>query len=69
MVRLAFDVQDPVEAGGQRLQGLRKGHDAHVIGRVPLMLTRFGRQPRLFLLFRSLFRLGCTRFGSPGIFG
>lgn len=25
MVRLAFDVQDPVEAGGQRLQGLRKG--------------------------------------------
>jgi hypothetical protein len=23
----------------------------------------------VFLLFRSTFRLGCTRLGSPGIFG
>jgi hypothetical protein len=31
---------------------------AHVIGRVPFMLTRFCGQSRLFLLLRSLFRLG-----------
>jgi hypothetical protein len=34
---------------------------------------RLGSQPRghsrLFFLFRSVSRLGCTRFGSSGIFG
>ena len=33
------------------------------------MLNSTRRQSGLFLLLRSLSRLGCTRFGSPGIFG
>jgi hypothetical protein len=39
------------------------------IRRAPLMLCTFGSQLRLFFEIRSLFLLGCTRFGSPGIFG
>jgi hypothetical protein len=37
--------------------------------RVPVMLSPLCPHSGLFLLLRSLFRLGCTRFGSPGIFG
>ena len=33
------------------------------------MLNSTRRQSGLFLLLRSLFLLGCTRLGSPGIFG
>jgi hypothetical protein len=33
------------------------------------MLSVVVRHAYLSLLLRSLFLLGCTRFGSPGIFG
>jgi hypothetical protein len=40
-----------------------------VIRRVPAMLIETSPYSPLFLLVKSLFREGCTRLGSPGIFG
>jgi hypothetical protein len=45
------------------------GMSTNIVGRGRLMLSSTHNQQLFFLLFRSLFRLGCTLFGSPGIFG
>ena len=45
------------------------GHGIKVVGRARVMLGGAPHHLGLFLLVRSVSRDGCTRFGSPGIFG
>ena len=52
--------------GGFRVR--RSRHDADDSGEHPLLGTGLTHSPLLFLV-KSVSRLGCTRFGSPGIFG
>jgi hypothetical protein len=65
------------EHGGCRIVGWERQHmtdctrhlHIKVIGRASLVLIITKLHSDLFSLFKSVFRLGCTRFGSPGIFG
>jgi hypothetical protein len=72
VAQLVNRVNEPVSLGlgqGHRGAALRQVVAAPSGGGDVSEGTSAMPQLRLFLLVRSVSRLGCTRFGSPGIFG